>query len=44
MLPAITIFLFAIRVSGAAETFGYHEVKLDEKGRIVSWAGPPSVA
>ncbi len=44
MLPATAIILFAATTCGAAETFGYHEVQLDQKGRIVSWAGPPSVA
>jgi hypothetical protein len=44
MLPSIAIILFSVAACGATENFGYHNVQLDEKGRIVSWAGPPAVA
>src|SRR3974390_3472305 len=44
MLRFVPIFLLATAASSAADRFGYHEVQLDEKGRIVPWAGPPSVA
>lgn len=44
MLRAILLCVAIVVPLGAAERFGYHEVQLDPGGRIVPWAGPPTVA